>query len=56
MTYETTRVVVLIVNLAILAYLVVALFPLYWLFITLSLVIPDFVVNGRALSLWRRAR
>lgn len=29
---------------------------LYWLFIVLSLVIPDLVVNGRALSLWRRSR
>ena len=29
---------------------------LYWLFIVLSLVIPDLVVNGRALSLWRRGR
>jgi hypothetical protein len=29
---------------------------LYWLFIVLSLVIPDLIVNGRALSLWRARR
>ena len=29
---------------------------LYWLFIVVSLIVPDLVVNGRALSPFRRAR